>query len=316
MATPNNNFDAVASTTLKNFRKKFADNVSNGNVLLKYLNMKGKVTTKGGDTIVEELMYAVGNGGSYSEADTMTVTKPEGLSAAEFNWKQEYATITITGTDKLRNSGPEKMQSLLEARTKQAQITMSNRLGTLIYGDGTGNGGKDILGLSAIASITPTTGILGGINRATYSFWRNKVNASVGSFASGGLTFMGTMVRNLTRGTDRPKVIVTGNTVFGYLESVANGKAQFNNPQLADLGFHALKFEGIDVLYDPQCTDDRMYFLNTDYLHLRVHPDLDFKTTDFVTPADQDASVAKVLWAGQLTVSNCAMQGVGAGFSA
>lgn len=316
MATPNSNFDAIASTTLKNYRKKFADNVSNGNVLLKYLNMKGKVTTKGGDTLVEELMYAVGNGGSYSEADTMTVTKPEGLSAAEFNWKQEYATITITGTDKLRNSGSEKMQSLLEARAKQAEITMSNRLGTLIYGDGTGNGGKDILGLSAIVSTAPTTGILGGINRATYSFWRNQTNASVGSFASGGLSAMGSMVRSLTRGVDRPKVIVTGDTVFGYLESVANGKAQFNNPQLADLGFHALKFEGIDVLYDPQCTADRMYFLNTDYLHLRVHPDLDFKTTDFVIPADQDVSVAKVLWAGQLTVSNCALQGVLAGFSA
>jgi len=316
MALPNSSFDAIASTTLKSYRKKFADNVSNGNVLLKYLNMKGKIVTNGGDTLVEELMYASGNGGSYSEADTMIVTKPEGLSAAEFNWKQEYATITLTGTDKLRNSGKEKMQSLMEARAKQAEITMSNRLGSLIYGDGTGNGGKDVLGLAAICSTTPTTGILGGINRATDTFWRNKVNASVGSFGSNGITAMGSMVRQLTRGVDRPKVIVAGNTVFGYVENLAHGKAQFNNPNLADLGFHALKFEGIDLLYDPQCPDDRMYFLNLDYLKLRVHPDKDFDMSDFVTPADQDVSIAKILWAGQLTVSNCALQGVLAGMTA
>lgn len=316
MATPNSNFDAIASTTLKNYRGVFADNVSNGNVLLKYMKMKGQVIISGGDTIVEELMYDVGNGGSYSEADTMTVTKPEGLSAAEFNWKQEYASITITGTDEIRNSGKEKIQSLLKARTKQAEIGMANRMGTIIYGDGTGNGGKDILGLAAICSTTPTTGILGGINRATYSFWRNKVNASVGSFASNGLTEMGSMVRQLTRGMDRPKVIVCGNTVWGYLEALAYGKAQFNNPQLADLGFHALKFEGIDVIYDPQCTADRMYFLNTDYLTLKVHVERNFVTTPFVTPSNQDVKVAKILWAGQLTVSNCALQGVLAGFSA
>ena len=316
MPTPNSVFDAVATTTLKNYSKKMADNVTNGNVALKYMNMKGKKLLSGGDTIVKELLYAVGNGGSYSEADTMKTSKPEGISAAEYNWKQEYATITITGTDKLRNSGPEKMQSLLEARMKQAEITMSNRMGALIYGDGTGNGGKDILGFEALISIAPTTGVLGGINRASNSFWRNKVNASVGSFATNGLSAMGSMVRQLTRGVDKPHVIFTGDTVWGYLENVASGKAQFNNPQLADLGFHALKVQGIDVIYDPQCTADRMYFVNLDYISLDVHKERDMITTDFVTPADSDVSVAKVLWAGQLTASNCALQGVLAGFSA
>jgi len=314
MSVPN--LEAIATTTLKNYRKKFADNVSNGNVLLKYMQTKGTIKTSGGDTIVEELMYAVGNGGSYSGADTMTVTRPEGISAAEYNWKYEYATVTIEGTEKVRNSGPEKIQSLMEARVKQAEITMSNRLGTIIYGDGTGNSGKDILGLAAFCDTSPTTGILGNINRATYTWWRNYVNASVGSFASNGLTAMGTAVRSLTRGNDRPKVIVCGNTVFGYLETVANGRAQFMNPELADLGFHGLKFEGIDVLYDPQCTADRMYFLNTDYLHLRVHQDENFSMGKFVEPADQNILVAKILWAGQMTASNCQLQGVLAGFSA
>lgn len=318
MATPNPNFDAIASTTLKNYQKKFADNVSNGNVAIKYMKMKAAVIEDGGDKLVEELMYATGGGGSYSGTDPMDITVPEGLTAAEYDWKQEYATIPITGTDELRNSGKEKMQSLLEARTKQAQIRMMNRLGVLVYGDGTGNNGKDILGFDAYMSTTPTVGILGGINRATAAnaFWRNYANTSVGSFATNGLSATGTAVRSITRGTDKPTVIWVGNTIYGYWETAANGRAQFNNPKLAELGFQALKFEAIDVLYDPQCTADRQYLHNTDYLKLKIHSSRNFSIGKMIEPADQDFKVAKVLFAGQMSGSNCQLQGVMSGFSA
>lgn len=314
MAVPG--LEAITATTYKHYNKQFADNVSNHLPFLKYMTTKGKVEISGGDTIVEELMYAEGNGGSYSEADVMTVTKPEGLSAAEFNWKQVYATVTYTGTDRLRNSGPERIQDLVKARIKQAEITISNKVGTMLFGDGTGNAGKDVLGLGAIVSTTPTTGVLGGINRANYSFWRNKVRTSAGSFATNGLTYMGEMVRNTTRGMDKPNLIVTDATVFNYLMQVANGRAQFMNPSLADQGFQALKYEGVDVIYDSQCAAGRMYFLNTDYLKFKIHKDFNFKMGDFIEPADQDVKVAKILFSGQLTSSNCALQGVIDGFTA
>lgn len=314
MAVPG--LEAITATTFKNYNKKFADNVSNHLPFLKYMTTKGKVDLSGGDTIVEELMYAEGNGGSYSEADVMTVTKPEGLSAAEYNWKQVYATVTYTGTDKLKNSGPERIQDLVKARIKQAEITISNRIGSMIFGDGTGNSGKDVLGLSAIVSTTPTTGVLGGINRATYSFWRNKVRTAAGPFSASGLTYMGQMVRQLTRGMDKPNLIVTDADTFGAMENVANGRAQFMNPELASLGFQALKFQGIDVIFDSQCTAGRMYFLNTDFLKMKIHKDLNFKMGDFIEPADQDVKVAKILFAGQLTCSNCSLQGVIDGFTA
>ena len=315
MAVPN--LDAIATTTLKNYQKKLADNVSLHIPFMKYMTMKGAVITTGGDNIVEELMYGEnGTVNSYSEMDAIDTAKQEGISAAEFNWKQVAGTVTLSGTDILRNSGESKLESLMEARIKQTEITMRNRIATMLFGDGTGNSGKDVLGLAALIDTDPTTGTLGNINRATYSFWRNQYNTSVGSFASGGLSAMGNMVRLCTRGTDRPNLIVTGSTIFGYLESVANGRAQFLNPALAEQGFEALKFQGIDVIYDSQCTADRMYFINTDYLRLRIHKDVNFTTGKFIEPANQDGLIAKVKFAGQVTVSNCALQGVLSGFSA
>ena len=311
MATPG--LSAIASTTYKHHQKEFADNCSNGNELFRYMKKKGSVKVSGGEKIVEELMYATGNGGSYSGMDPLQISKPEGLSAAEFDWSEYYATITIEGSEEIRNSGPEKIIDLMKARMKQAEITMANLHGIAIYGDGTGNGGKDLLGLAAICDTDPTTGILGGIDRADANnvFWRNKIDTITAFNTSNeGLQDFGTMVRTLSRGMDRPKVIVVGNTVFGLIEQAANGRAQFNNPVLADLGFHGLKFEGIDILFDPQCTAARAYFLNTDYLKLNVHSAREYKLGKFIEPADAVYEVAKILWAGQLTVSNCALQGV------
>lgn len=313
----NPNFDAIASTTIKKYQGKFADNVSKHIPFFNYMKMKGSVKLDGGDKIVEELMYGEGNGGSYSGSDKLTITVPTGLSAAEFSWKQIYGTVTLTGFEELRNSGKSKQQSLLQARITQAEITMQNKIGEMLFKDGTGNAGKDILGLDAIISTTPTVGILGGIDRAdaANTFWRNKAD-TVGSFAANGLVKMGSMVRSCTRGVERPNLIVCGANVFGFLESAANSRAQFNNPQLADLGFHALKFEGIDVIFDSFCPDGRMYFTNTNYLKFNIHTDKNFKMGKFVEPADEDVMVAKILLAAQTSVSNCALQGVLSGITA
>ncbi|MGE0630960.1 MAG: phage major capsid protein [Pseudobdellovibrionaceae bacterium] len=314
MATPG--LEAVTATTYKNYNKKFADNVTNHLPFLKYLQTKAQVMVSGGDTIVEELMYGEGNGGSYSGADVMQVSKPEGLSAAEYNWKQVYATITYDGNDRLRNSGSEKIQDLVKARIMQAEATISNRVGTMVFGDGTGNSGKDVLGVNAIISTTPTTGVLGGINRGTYSFWRNKVRTSAGSFATNGLTYISQMIRDCTRGTDKPDLLVMGSDVFGYLEGVANGRAQFMNPQLGELGFDALKVNGVNAIWDSQCPSGRVYVVNSKYLKFKVHKDRNYKMGEFIEPADQDVSVAKILLAAQLTCSNCSLQGVIDGFTA
>jgi hypothetical protein len=316
MADPNPNFNAIASTTLKNYRKKFADNVTNGNEFLRFMKMKGSVVEDGGETIVEELMYGATNGGSYSGSDTMNIDIPEGLSAAEYNWKQYYETIVITGTEKIQNSGKSAMQKLLTARTKQAEIGMANRLGTHLYLNGTGNGGKDILGLDAICDVDPTTGVLGGIDRANFTFWRNYTNAAVGSFATNGLAAISTAIRALTRGKDRPTAMFTGSTIYGYAQAAAAGRAQFNNPKLADLNFAALKVEGIDFIYDPQCPPDRIYLINTDYLKLYIHRDENFVLRPFVEPADQRVEVAKYLAALQLCTSNASLQGVLSGITA
>lgn len=299
----NPSFDQIASTTFKNLEKSIADNVSNHIPLLRLMRMKGAVKASGGDTIVRPILTAFSNAQSYSGSDVIDITHSNDISAAEYNWKQTVVPIVIENIEAARNSGESQQIDLIDALKEQAQLSMENKVSSMMFGDGTGNSGKDMLGLQAIVANLPTSGTLGGINRATQSFWRNGYNTSVGAYATYLFSAMSTAIRSVTRGTDRPDIIVTDTTNFGYLETLAFGKAQYQNSALADLGFQALKFEGIDVIFDQNCPAGKMYILNTKYLKLYEHKDYNMKVGKFIEPANQDIIVAKLRYYAQLTTN-------------
>jgi hypothetical protein len=104
---------------------------------------------------------------------------------------------------------------------------------------------------------------------------------------------------------------VCNSTVFGYLQAIAWGKAQMNNPALAEMNFEALKVEGVDVIYDANMgVSDGLYLVNTKHTKLYIHKDYNFKMGDFVEPANQDILVAKLTLYAQLTsnrLGSCAV---------
>ncbi len=90
---------------------------------------------------------------------------------------------------------------------------------------------------------------------------------------------------------------------------------RYTNPAVADGGIATLKFKGADVLFDGgqggACPADHMYFLNTNYLYLRPHKDRNMKAIEGNRLAvNQDALYKLIGWAGNLTMSNAALQGV------
>jgi hypothetical protein len=173
MASPN--LSEIVTTTLRNRSGKLADNVTSNNALLNRLNKKGNVKpVDGGRTIVQELDYQEnGTFKRYSGYETLDISPSEVFSAAEFDWKQGAVSVSISGLEELQNSGSERVIDLLESRIKNAERTMANNVSNDLYSDGTASGGKQIGGLQHIIADAPSTGTVGGINRATYSFWRN-----------------------------------------------------------------------------------------------------------------------------------------------
>lgn len=312
-------YDDILTTTLENRTKKLADNVSDNNALLKRLKDKGRIKKiSGGHKILEELEYGQGDMIWYSGYDTINYTPKQLFTAAEYQLKMCAVPVAITGEDMLKNAGPERIIDLFEKRIENAMKTMTNKMGQSIYGDGTGNAGKEIGGLRLLVADSPTTGTVGGIDRATAGneFWRNKASTAAAALTSDTIRpAMDKMYLSLCRGTDKPDLIVADNDMYSLYEQSLASLQRFTDPKMAEAGFTSLKYKGSDVIFDGgqggNCPDKHMYFLNTDYLYFRPHADRNMKVIGGERQAvNQDAIYKIIGWAGNMTMSNAGLQGV------
>lgn len=315
MAFPN--ITDIVTTTIESRSGVIADNVTKNNALLTRLKEKGKIKKIcGGSIIYQELSYAEnGNFGWYSGYDLLPVAAQDVLSAAQYSLKQAAVPVIVSGLEKLQNAGKEQMLDLVESRMEVAEATMENKMAEGLYSDGTGYGGKQLTGLQAAIIAVPTTGTYGGIDRATWTFWRNQVSTGGALTAANVQGRMNGLWASMVRGKDKPDLILFDvNCWSAFVESL-QPLQRFTNPKLAELGFENLKFMGADVVLDGGlggfCPSDTGYFLNTNYLFYRPHRDRDMVplSPNSRAPVNQDAEVSILAWAGQLTCSNMSLQG-------
>jgi hypothetical protein len=320
MAFPN--VSDIVATTIQNRSRQIADNVTKNNAILAKLNQRGNVRTiSGGNTILEELSFAENaNGGFYSGYDLLPVAAQDVISAAEFQIKQYAVPVVMSGLEMLQNSGKEQFIDLLEARLNVAESTMANNLSASIYSDGTGSGGKEVTGLNAAVPSDPTTGTYGGIDRATWTFWRSKLydfsTATGGNATSGNIQAgMNNLWAQTTRGSDRVDLIVMDTNYWSLYLASLQAQQRFTSPDTGNLGFPSIKFMDADVVLDGgiggYCPANTGFFLNTKYLKWRPHKDRNMVplSPNRRYAINQDAEVQILAWAGNLCASGAQFQG-------
>jgi len=313
------NLGLMLSTTLKKYRTTLVDNIHKSNAVFYKLKESGGMKGEdGGERIVAPLMYGKNTTAqSYSGYDVLDTTPQVGIDAAEFNWKQYSVSITISGEEERKNAGrKEKIIDILEARTKQAQMSLTEELTLGLFSDGTGNGNKQLTGLNAMCA---STGTYGGISRTTYPFWQAYVESASAALT---LAYMRTAYNTVSLGgKDATDLIVTTQTLFEKYESLLSYVSASNvagsvmvdvtkSNKMGDAGFQSLLFKGVPIVWDELCTATNMYFLNSRHMKLVYHNDANFKVSDFVKPEDQDARVAQILWMGNLTCDRASSMGL------
>jgi hypothetical protein len=315
MATsPNSTYTEIVTTTLAGYSKTMADNVTNNNALLRHIDRNGNKSPATGRTIVQELEYAANSTTKwYSGYEVLDTSTSNVFTAAEFNYKQLAGNVVISGLEQVENSGAEQIFNLLKSRIRNLEKSLKNDMATALYADGTGTDSKELGGLQLI--VPGTVGnTVGGINSGTYTFWANQVYdfSTEGATASATTiqTAMNTLWLACIRGADRPDVIVGDTTYFGFYWASLQTNQRFTSDESASAGFMNLMFMDAPVYYDDQCPTTKMYFLNTDYLFLRYAEGREFVPLGEKASVNQDALVMPVAWAGNLTVSNRARQGV------
>ena len=309
MAAGNSNFDEILSTTLKNYVPKLTDNIFSARPLF-YALTNGQTIRRisGGAKFVVPVIYGTNStAGSYSGTDTIDITAQTGISAAEYDWKQYAATVTISGVEEAKNNGEAQIIDLLEGKIFQTQETIIENMNTMLFGNGTGNSNKDWLGLSALVG---STGSPGGIDAtdADNSWWRSAVTNQGSSAIT--LASMATLYNNCSVGNDQPTIGITGQNQYEAYEALLVDQIRYTDTDMADGGFQNLLFKGCPLTFDGTLAGEgKLYFLNTKYLQLVAHSDVWFKPTPFVRPTNQDAVYSQLLCYGELTTSNRARQG-------
>ena len=325
MAFANPSISDIMATTIESRTRTIADNVTNNNALLSRLKKKGKIKTfSGGSKILQELSFAENtNQGWYSGYDILPVGISDVISAAEYQIKQAAVPCVMSGLEMLQNSGREQMIDLMSARLEVAEQTMTNLINGGLYSDGTAAGGKQIDGLEAAVPVDPTAAPYGGIDGATYAMWRNAVSDQT---AAAGLDptliqgFWNGLWASLVRGSDRPDLIITDNTVWEAYIASLQAQQRFSNTNTADAGFMSVKYMDADVVLDggiyagattegtPAGT---AFFLNCNYIHYRPHAKRNMVplSPNRRYSVNQDAETQILAWAGNLTTSGRRYQG-------
>lgn len=334
MAFANSSISDIIATTIENRSGELADNVTNNNALLRELKKKGNVRPfSGGRVIYEEIMYndsSTTNANSYSGYEVLNIAPNSPISSAQFSISQYAAAVTMSGLEMLQNAGKEQIIDLMEGRIKVAEGQLMNRIAGDLYGDGTGNSGKNLTGLAAAVADTPTSGTYGGIDRATWSFWRNQfysgaTDGGAAVSAANIQTYMTTLALRCVRGPNKPDLIIADSNYFAFYVQSLQAMQRLTSQEDAGAGFASLSFYGggtnAKVVLDGGIGSstynngsgnaNHMWFLNTDFLFFRPHSDRNFVPIGGERQAvNQDAVVKLIGWAGNLTSSGPQFCGV------
>lgn len=316
-------FTELVSTTWRKHGKEVKDNVSRNNALLRRLTDRGQIKIEnGGLTITTPLDYAANNTYQrYSGFDVLNVSASDVITAAEYQWRQIAINVVASGYELRVNNGDNRIVNLVKARIKNAMRTAKNNFSFDLYSDGTLP--NQIDGLQKIVSDTPTTGTVGTIDASLWTFWQNKLQSAAAPIQGGGAitpsatagimeSLMLPLWLALVRGDGKPDLIVSDNNYFNFYENGQVSIKRYTDDKEAQGGFISLKYKTADVIFDggSGIPANHMYFLNSDYFELVTHSDANWTEMSELKPYNQDAAIIPILWMGNLTVSNRALQGV------
>ena len=309
---PSPTVSQLVATTLSNYHKQFADNVSNSNAVTALLREGNRIRViEGGKQISCPLTYAEETFLWYVGTQLLSRATKETISEADYAPATAVASVTLSGPDLAMNRSRERILNLLEGKLDNAQATMKNNITKAVYGDGTVT--NSFAGLKAFVT-QDGLGIVGGIDASTWTFWKNQFQNVV---RATGLQYpalaaaMGALWMKLIRGAEKPDLIVADGEIYSTYESGLQVNQRYADAKLGALGFETLKYKSAPLVFDGVATGlTGAYYLNTKYMKFEIYSGRNFEALDLPDQSpDMDAVTKHLAFMGALTLSNRSMQG-------
>lgn len=256
----------IQTTVNTKYVPKVADTILNSNVYFQRAVRSAKKW--GGRTLRAPVKYAKNStGGSFAGFDLLSVAATDNRINLEYTPCWQQITVALPMDELAVADTEEKVLDLMKLELQGAAEDMADDLGTLFYLDGTGNGGKDILGLGALIDDGSSVATIGGQSRTTYPSLKSTVTASSGTLT---LAKMDTLWNACISGLNKPTAIAVTEAVYSFYGQLLRPQERINKSlgQMKGLkggtGFTGLAFNDVSVTADEKCTTGAMIFINED----------------------------------------------------
>lgn len=315
MANPN--FPTQITASIDAYKNILASNVINNNALLKAMQSRGNIIfVQGGNNFRKNITYAQNSTIQFQGAtDTIDTTVQNEFTSVTFAPKLITGSTTTTDVEILQNRGSAAIINLVKERLKNLNDSMKNKIGSALYGDGTADAGQSFGGLQLLVADDPTTGTVGGVDRSLYPIWRNQIyDFSVEGVTPSVTTFkdsMNTMfLRCQVQEGELPDLILADAKYYSFYENSSQQIQRIATADEGNIGYATLKYKNQDVVYDPNCPAEHMYFINTKHVFFEHLTENLFKILDTVRPFNQLVYNTPVALFGNLTIDNSRVHGV------
>lgn len=313
----------VRSVTEEQFLPVVVDNVYEGNVLFMRMKDKRKSWSTGSRLNIPTEVGERTQGGSYSGADTFGTAQEDTRKQFNIDPSQYYWSATITGIQAAANSGERAIVDLMTEEFRSVGEAMRQRMGADLYGDGTGNGNKNLTGLVAHVDDGSNVATYQGLSRTTYPKLKSTLSAQSGAL---GLDDLAASFDAAQVGADQPTIGVTTPAVFSIYEALLTSNSRYSIVQnsgrftltaagvenagiTGNAGFTGLMFRGMPIVSDDKCPAGNLFMLNENYLDLyEMNMDSNFVSgmqegfgwTGWKKPTNQDVITGQLLWYGEM----------------
>lgn len=297
--------ETVLHSTLERSRKKliFASIKSNALVAWAFANKRVEYED-GGYNITNPLTLGRNpNVASYSYYQPVPVAQTDEFSTITYTWSRVAGTVIISDQEEDENKGRAAIFKLMKAKMSVLEESIQEKFSGFLYAAG---GGTDPLGLPSLIPDDPTTGTLGGINRATETQWRSSSYDFAGGLDATNIEeAFDDVLMDLTLKGNKPDVILCGRNIYRLYRAAVRGKVVINldasksGKKMMDLGFAGVKHQNTPMMYDEDCPVNRCYFINSKFLRLHMMRHVNMKIKKLIAPWNVDASGRRVVWQGQ-----------------
>lgn len=344
MPISNADLQELAKVSLDEYLRNMpVDQIATERPLLKKL-MGGRKTFLGAkQNVVENIRKTYGSNFAWAYGeDAVSFNKRNTTEQAAFPWRRAVDGLYLDydrlfgngikvregerGAFKLEQNEKVQLLNLLDEQMEVLREGFMEKLDLEMHRDGTQDTDA-IAGLDVLVSTAPTTGTIGGLDRATATYWRNHAETAIATGTVGNLAQkMELAWRKCIKNGGSPDFILAGGKfIDAYRKEITvTNNANAGSVKSLDAGVGSgtntgLYFKGVEIIWDPQFEtldalstpaiewEKRCYFLNTKFMKYR-DDDMDIVTP--VRPHDTLAMYAMVNLRCALSLSRANAQAV------